>query len=88
MYKIKRKPFLITKSIDGSNVIFDTRINKKVYKLNETAEFLWDNCQNEVDFDDLTELFCKNFDVELNQASLDIKEFIDELIKINLLERT
>lgn len=86
MNKIKRKDYLITRNSGEIHVIFDTRTNHKVFKLNETAYFLWESCKEEVEISTLVDRFCQVYEVDAAMAKRDVGNFIDELTKINLLE--
>lgn len=62
-------------------------IDMKVGIINSTGEVLWKTLQEESTFQDLLTAVMDEFDVTEEQASEDIREFLKQLEKYNLLEK-
>lgn len=59
----------------------------KVISLNESATFLWKNIvDKDFDADTLTDLLCKEYEVDAETAAKDAKALLDEWIKVGLTE--
>ena len=82
----RRNSQLAWRSIGPDTLIVDTRINKEVHRLNETGQILWNLCDGEHNLDDLALALKNEFDIELEEALLDVNSFLEDLNKRGLLE--
>lgn len=85
MSKYQAKDGYILRNVAGSNVLISVGNNIANFngyvKLNETAAYLWKQLQEPKTSEELTEAICEEFDTDKEQAALDTKEFLDQLIK-------
>jgi len=73
---------------DGEGVIVDTK-SAFYFGLNKTAAFLWDKLKTEknVTARELTDALCARFDVNRENASRDVEEFLVHVVEYGLAER-
>lgn len=60
---------------------------KGLMTLNETGAFIWDKMVIEISFENLLSLILDEYDIGVDQASLDLNEFIDKLQEIGAIEK-
>ena len=85
--KIKAgKSVVFTDLDDGSGVLLNLE-NKFYYSLNSTGSFIWRLLEEkeELTEDKVLEAVMENFEVERQEAELDVKEFMEELSKEGLI---
>lgn len=59
----------------------------KVIRLNDSAAYLWHEIQDkEFTVESLTELLCKEYEVDQETAASDVKALTDEWIEVGLVE--
>ncbi len=58
---------------------------QSIYTLNAVAEYIWKELDGIKSLDEIRTGIVSRFDVKKEQADSDIKEFIDELIKADLI---
>lgn len=54
--------------------------------VNETAQFIWEQLQEETDEDTLVKKLLEEYEVTEEEARSDVKEFIEKLIEGNILD--
>jgi hypothetical protein len=59
---------------------------QKIFVLNPVADFIWSRLDGEHDLEELLEAVVGQFEVERDQARLDMVEFVEKLLEQNLLE--
>lgn len=57
-----------------------------IITLNNSGKYLWDNLQDSITYGDLVNLIVNKYEVTKEVAIRDVKEFIDNLNKHNILE--
>lgn len=70
--------------IDGEAIIVQVD-NAEVIHLNKVGTFIWKNIEGKKKISDLIEDVCQNFDVDKDSAKKDVLEFIDEMVKKDLI---
>lgn len=87
---MKIKDSFLLKKVAGQNVVVpvgNSVVNfNAAITLNETAAFLWELLQNEVNTETLIEKLCENYDVDLDNATRDVNVFINVLKEHDILE--
>lgn len=85
MEKYQAKEGYILRTVAGSNVLISVGNNIANFngyiKLNDTAAHIWKELQEPKSLEELTESICAEFDIDKEQASQDAEEFLDQLIK-------
>ncbi|MHC4455458.1 MAG: PqqD family protein [Planctomycetota bacterium] len=66
-------------------IILTRNDEEKVYKLNKTAGFLWENCDGRKTVKELIDELTRKYDVDEKKAIDDTKKFIDQMKKLNLI---
>lgn len=72
------------RSIDGEAVVIDLKDNT-FHILNPVSTYIWERLNGEIILKDIIKALTEEFDVDQETAAKDCLEFIDELIKINLV---
>ena len=86
LYKLKSR--FVTRKV-GIEVVVVLLVNnvaqmERLYTLNETAGFLWENLQEDSTAESLKTLLLENFEVDATIAERDVKNFlqnVDLLVK-------
>ena len=86
LYKLKSR--FVTRKV-GIEVVVVPLVNnvahmERLYTLNETAGFLWENLQEDSTAESLKTLLLENFEVDATIAERDVKNFlqnVDLLVK-------
>jgi hypothetical protein len=84
-----RKPKIVDrlayKTIGEETIILDTKINQQVHQLNELGTFVWQLCDGQHDIDFIIQKVCDEFEVDLNTATKDVHDFINDLDQKKLI---
>ena len=89
---MKIKKGFVLRTVCGENVIVGEGLDAinfgRMLCLNETAAWLWKQAQESDDFtaESLTQALCGEYDVTPEQALADVKETIDNWIKLGVIE--
>jgi hypothetical protein len=87
--KYKQNKDYIHRTIAGSDVLIFVGDNVADYnrtlKLNDTAGFLWDRLEKPHTCEELTKALLDEYDVDLTTATQDVKHFLAEFRKYNLV---
>lgn len=84
-----RGEFIIRQILDETVVlpVGNTSIEfHNMIMLNSVSRIIWQCLENDVSFGDILNAVTDNFEVSEEEAAEDIKEFLNELRKYNLLE--
>lgn len=81
---ISQNPNLVTRDIDGEVVIM-IPAKGKVLALNEVGSFIWNRINGSNSIEDILNAVCHEFDVNREQAAVDVDDFITLLYDKNLL---
>ena len=68
-----------------TSVILYVVQNNSFYLLEDTGYFLWKLIKNNNSFELIVEIMVKTYNISKKQAILDIKQFVENLIKIGVL---
>lgn len=84
LYKLKSR--FVARKV-GNEVVVVPLVNnvaqmERLYTLNETAGFLWENLNETVTVESLKTALLENFDVEDSVAERDIQNFLENLKKL------
>ena len=81
----------ILREIAGDYIIIPTGATilefNGLITVNEVGVFLWNKLQEEITFEELLKSVLDEYDVEEDVAREDIQEFLDQLIKGNILKK-
>ena len=81
----------ILREIAGEHIIIPTGKTvldfNGLITFNDVGVFLWKKLQNEISMDELVNAVLKEYDVPEKVAREDVKDFVDRLIKANILEK-
>ena len=84
LYKLKSR--FVARKV-GNEVVVVPLVNnvaqmERLYTLNETAGFLWENLNETATVESLKTVLLENFDVEDSVAEQDIQNFLENLKKL------
>lgn len=89
---MKQKKGFVLREVCGENAIVGEGLDAidfgRLLSLNETAAWLWNEAQSQVDFtvDSLTDKLCEEYDVAPDTARRDIENIVKEWQKIGVIE--
>ena len=89
---MKIKKGFVLRTVCGENVIVGEGLDAinfgRMLCLNETAAWLWKQAQESGDFtaESLAQALCGEYDVTPEQALTDVKDTIDNWIKLEVIE--
>ena len=88
---MKRKADFLMQNIGGENLLVPLGAQvmdlNGLLTLNDTAACVWEQLAEERSLDELTAAVAERFDVADATARADVKTFVDELIRLGVLER-
>ena len=80
---------IVRRDIADETILVPIRGNladmQRIFTLDAVADFIWKQLDGKQTLGEIHTAILKNFDVEADQAALDLNEFIDELQKANLI---
>lgn len=71
--------------MEGLTVILDTRESRKFHEFDEVATFLWDALDRAKNSAELVKVLMDDYDVDSDQAGLDVAKFLEDLKRKKLL---
>ena len=80
--KLERNPDVSWRTIEGQTVLVLNR-EGEVQVLNEVGTYIWENLG--LPFEELVRNIASTYEVELDQARIDAREFLEELEKAGAL---
>jgi DNA-directed RNA polymerase delta subunit len=84
MLRYVRNPFTNSRVINNKFYISNY---KQGYELNEVSKEIWVLLKKPISVEDITTEICNYFDGDEKEISADIRSFIDDLVKRELIER-
>ena len=84
--KIIKKEGLSWRKIGDQVLILDARGKHMSHSLNLSAALIWENCDGKNSKEDLANILCKEFEIDLESALNDVQKLIDNLNDMQLLE--
>ncbi len=82
---IYRNPTAISSDLDGEAVILDME-SGKYHSLDTTGTRVWELLEDKISFNDIVLKLMSEYSVEGQQCTTDVKEFINQLIDLGLVE--
>ena len=82
---IYRTPTAISSDLDGEAVILDME-SGKYHSLDTTGTRVWELLEDKISFNDIVLKLMSEYSVEGQQCTTDVKEFINQLIDLGLVE--
>lgn len=82
--KYKRHPDVAWRMIEDEALVVDAR-NGKITPLNPVAAFIWNQLDGSKELDLVQQSVIESFEVDLKQAEKDLNEFVQQLIKEELI---
>lgn len=82
----KRAQRLSFKTIGKETIVLDTKMNKEVHKLDEVGTFIWSLLDGHRSMNQICDLVISEYEVDIEECSNDLKEFVEQLKSKNLLE--
>ncbi len=75
------KPGYVLREIAGEHLAIPVSAENTsdIVVLNPVSALLWEELQTEKTIDELATVICSNFDIAKEEATADIKEFLDSL---------
>jgi hypothetical protein len=88
---VKLKPGFVLKELGGEFCIFDERDSQNgslngLPSVNETCIFLWNSLERGTKVTDLVSLLSEEKDIDEEDATLELEEFLAKLIHGNVIE--
>ena len=84
-----KKKEIVSRSIAGETILVPISGKladmQRIFSLNPAAEYIWSQLNGERTLQEIRNSVLSAFDVSKNQADADIEEFIDTLLKENLI---
>ncbi len=85
-----KKEQIVTRQIAGETLLVpvygDLANMERIFTLDPVAAFIWEQLDGKKSLKDIRDGVLDAFDVKKEQAETDIFEFIDELVKADLIE--
>jgi hypothetical protein len=87
--KFLKREEIVTRRIAGETLLVpiygDLASMERIFALDPVAEFIWEQLDGEKSLKDIRDGVLGAFDVRKEKAETDIFEFIDELVKADLI---
>lgn len=71
---------------DDTFIILPQENNARLFKLNKTAGYLWENCNGAKTIGELIKELCSKYDVDEPSASQDALEFIEKMKDLQMIQ--
>jgi Coenzyme PQQ synthesis protein D (PqqD) len=83
----KKRNDVNARSVDLELVVLD-RQNGSIHQLNQTASFVWEQCDGESTLEEIAKRMTEAFEIDFSPAISDVRKVIQQLNDIGLLEAT
>ena len=80
----RRLTSVIVREVDGECLVLDTETNQ-VHRLNATAAFIWQCCDESASADDVAASLVRAFHVDADVALADVKTTLEKFRALNLI---
>jgi hypothetical protein len=81
-----RKSNLVFNRLKDEVIILDFSSEKQFHQLNDVGARIWELCDGTNNYQQIEQVLCDEFDIDSNEASRDLRAFIDELQQLQLLD--
>lgn len=81
-----RKSNLVFNRLKDEMIILDFSSEKQFHQLNDVGARIWELCDGTNNYQQIEQVLCDEFDIDSNEASRDLRAFIDELQQLQLLD--
>ena len=81
----KKRNDVNARSVDLEIVVLD-RHNGSIHQLNQTASFVWEQCDGESSLEEIAARMAEAFEVDFSTAMSDVRNMIQQLHDIGLLK--
>jgi methyltransferase-like protein len=89
--RFRKKEEIVTRQIAGETLLVpiygDLANMERIFALDPVAAFIWEQLDGEKSLKDIRDGVLGAFDVKEKQAETDIFEFIEELLKADLIDQ-
>lgn len=82
---VRRDDSIMTREVDGEIVVLDVKSNR-VHQLNATASFVWRQCVEGADPDEIAARLAEAFDVAIEVARRDTQTVLEALRQLRLID--
>ncbi len=86
---IKKQEDIVAREIAGETILVPVRGTlvdmQKIWSLNPVGGFIWKNLDGTKSLGIISNELISEFDVEKERADADIQEFVEELLKVDLV---
>jgi hypothetical protein len=90
--KYRRPPNIVAREVGGEQVLLPLRRRavdlSAVYVLNAVAKAVWVQLDGHTDVEEIIEKIAEEFDVDSERAAKDVHSFVNELVALELLEKS
>lgn len=87
---MKVKSDFVMHTVGGENIVVPVNERTKEFhgmiRLNCTGAFLWAKMNGDFTIDELVQLLLEEYDVDIETAKKAVNEFVDKLVKENIIE--
>ena len=84
MKKYIRNEETISGKLHDEQVVLDIE-KSKYFSLNPVATRIWEILEQAFELDELIRLLMEEYDVELDQCTVETKAYLDEMVKLRLV---
>ena len=81
--KCRRRPGVRTQEVADELLLLDE--DGLIHHLNQTASFIWRQCDGDTSVDDIARSMAREFDVSEAVAAKDVVQVVDQLSELKLL---
>lgn len=85
----RKKEEIVSRKIAGETILVPISGKladmQRIFSLNPVAEYIWNQLNGKRDLQEISSSILSVFNVEKGQADADVQEFIDELLKEDLI---
>jgi len=90
--RYKRDDNFVFRQIENETILVPIRDNVgdmgSIYNLNAVGAFIWQQLDGEKQLREVAAMVTEEFDVSVEQAQLDLQDFVDQLEEIDAIKKT
>jgi hypothetical protein len=84
-HRIRKSKKIASRIIEGNTYVVIPE-KRALYKFNKVGTYIWKCISNDIRVKCIVRKVCKKYDVSEKRAEKDVKNFIKDLVKKNILE--